>query len=121
MINNNGLGLPFVGDVVRSWETPYKAIIITSNINENGFLEETKRQINFKGIIQNNKKNLQISGEGQRAWGHYVLHTTTDLKLNLNDVIIINNMNYRIMGTSRKNNYYGYYRYELTEDYKKIE
>ena len=95
MINNNGLGLPNVGDVVRSWESPYKAKIITSSINENGLLEETERQVVFKGIIQGNKRDLQVAEDGQRAWGQYVLHTTTDLKLNLNDVIIVKDIGYR--------------------------
>ena len=117
MIENNGLGLPFVGDVIKSWESSIKATIITSSI-ENFKVVEKERQITFKGILQGNRKNLTTKSTGERAWGSFVLHTTTDLKLNLNDIVIIKNIKYRIKGTSRKDTYYGYYRYELLEDYK---
>lgn len=107
--------IPQGGDIVDSWAITYKAILIRQELVDFE-TKEIRKQITFKGMIQNNQGSKQNIREiGVRQWKSYSLWST--YKFKNNDVIIIDNVRYRIMGTELWDTYYNYYKYDLTEDY----
>ena len=115
-INNNSLSsLPNMADVIQSWQSEYRAKLITKQMI-NYELVEIEQDITFNGIVQNlNRKELQLKPDGERNWGWYELHSTR--KFNNDDIIEVNNVRYRIMSTRNDDTYYGFYVYELLQSY----
>lgn len=108
--------LPNLSDVINSWASDYTAYLIKKKI-KNYILVETKRKIHFKGMVQNlNKKELQLKPIGERNWGWYELHSTRKFKND--DIIEINKIRYRIQSTKPDDTYYGFYVYNLRQDYE---
>lgn len=114
-ISINGVGFVNCADIVDSWSSNYTAYIITKEI-KNFVLVETKKKVNFQGVVQNlNKKELELKPIGERNWGWYELHSTK--KFNNDDLIEINGIRYRIMSTRNNDTYYGFWAYTLLQDY----
>lgn len=114
----NGLILPNMADVIGSWASNYKALRITKTMNNFVLTEETE-EIKFQGMVQAlNTKELQLKPEGERNWGWYKLHST--YKFNNDDLIIVLGIRYRVMSTRQDNTYYGFYVFNLLQDYKGV-
>ena len=78
---------------------------------------ETVVNIQFLGVIQPLKtEDLMIKPEGQRSWKWYWVHSNTALNLKNDDVFNYLNKQYRVMG-KKDYSIYGYYEYEIIEDY----
>lgn len=115
-INSNSMAqLPNCADVIESWASEYTALLITKTMKD-FVLTETTKEITFQGMIQNlNRKELEIKPEGERNWGWYKLHSTR--QFNNDDIIEVLGIRYKIMSTRQDNTYYGFFAYDLIQDY----
>lgn len=107
-----------VADIVESWSSPYTVILIKKELVDFK-LVETRTPIDIRGMVQNlSTQELELRPEGERNWKWYKLITT--YHFNNDDVVIVGDKQFRIMGTQNEDTYYGYYRYNMVEDYKDI-
>lgn len=84
----------------------------------NGFqVVETGAPINFRGTIQPfTERALQLKPEGQRAWSWYLVHSDPILTLEVDDVVVWNGKQSRVM--ARKDYAtYGFNEYHLVQDW----
>ena len=108
--------LPNMSSTLNGWEVPITLEIIRQNIS-GGDLVVTNKKINFKGVWQPLRmEQLQFKPESQRSWSWYWLHTKTNLRLNTADKVYFKNIRYKVMSV-KDYGIYGYYEYELVEDY----
>lgn len=106
--------LPNLSNAVRAWLQPLSIDRITKSI-VNYQAVETKTTITFTGVVAPlSQTELEIKPEGQRNWRWLEVHTTVDLSLALDDIVVFKSRKYRVMGLSDFVDY-GYYRYELAE------
>lgn len=78
---------------------------------------ETTTPVNFRGVIYPfSPRELQLLPIGERAWSWFNCYAQPVLTLQVDDVVIWNNRQTRVMS---KENYhlYGYVRYTLIQDY----
>ncbi len=107
-----------VADIVESWSSPYTVILIKKELIDFK-LVETRTPINIRGMVQNlSTQELELRPEGERNWKWYKLITT--YHFNNDDVVIVGEKQFRIMGTQNEDTYYGYYRYNMIEDYEDL-
>jgi hypothetical protein len=78
---------------------------------------ETTTPVDFRGTWQPfTDRQLFLRPEGQRAWSWFWLHADTALVLNVDDVVIWNGKQTRVM--ARKDfALYGYVEYHLVQDW----
>jgi|SRR5665213_343020 len=78
---------------------------------------ETTTPVTFRGVIQPfQSRQLFLKPEGQRAWTWFTLHSDPVLSLNVDDVMIWNGKQTRVM--QRKNyTLEGFVEYELVQDW----
>lgn len=86
--------------------------------NEDGYLVERKNCILTQGVRQTfTPAQLAMKPEGQRTWRWSKLHILPEPKLNLDDIVEIRGIKYRVM-TMDNHAEYGVISYDLVEDYK---
>lgn len=116
-LNSIGNGsLPQMGHVLDQWSQRMNFIKIAKT-QKGGMTVETRTPFDFSGVWQPmSPTQLRLKEEGQRSWPWTVCHTRTNLELVLDDVIIHNGIEYRVM---YHNNWkqYGYFEYHLVEDW----
>jgi hypothetical protein len=80
-------------------------------------VEETPNPINFRGVLQPfTERQLLLKPEGQRAWSWFLLHSDPVLTLQVDDVVLWNGKQTRVM--SRKDfGLYGYVEYHIVQDW----
>lgn len=116
---NSASSLIKVGEIVDSWASDYNIILIRKELIDYNVIEQ-ERHIKIKGMVQNlSTQELQILPEGEKNWKHYKLLSTTHFKND--DILIINNKRFRIIGTDNDDTYYGFWRYHMIEDFKEEE
>jgi hypothetical protein len=78
---------------------------------------EVPNPINFRGVIQPlTERQLLLKPEGQRAWTWFTLHSDPVLTLQVDDVVLWNGKQTRIMG--RKDYMlYGFVEYSMVQDW----
>ncbi len=78
---------------------------------------ETSVPINFRGILQPfSARQLFLKAEGQRAWTWFTLHAEPVLTLQVDDVVVWQGKQTRVM--ARKDYaLYGFVEYELVQDW----
>jgi hypothetical protein len=78
---------------------------------------ETPIYVNFRGVIQPyTERQLLLKPEGQRAWTWFTLHSDPVLTLEVDDVVLWNSKQTRVM--SRKDyTLYGFIEYSLVQDW----
>lgn len=84
----------------------------------NGFqVVETGTAITFRGTAQPlTERQLMLKPEGQRAWSWFLVHSDPVLSLNVDDVVVWNGKQTRVM--ARKDfAIYGYVEYSLVQDW----
>jgi hypothetical protein len=84
----------------------------------NGFqVVETGTPVTFRGTIQPfTERQLLLKPEGQRAWTWFMIHSDPVLSLNIDDVVVWNGTQTRIM--ARKDYaLYGYVEYHAVQDW----
>lgn len=109
--------LPQMGEVLLSWFQDMTFDLVTKIIN-NYDLAETITTIVTKGVRQPfTDQQLNIKPEGQRAWKWETLHCLPDIKLEPDDIVVFNEVRYRVM---QKLDYseYGYLEYHIIQDYQ---
>ena len=115
-VNNSFGHLPNLSNPIKKWFINIDFIRITKTITDFEAVE-TENLESFQGVIQNlDSKQLQVKPEAQRAWGWKMIHSLTDLKLNVDDKIKYNDISYRVMNV-RDFTEYGYMEYHIVEDY----
>lgn len=108
--------LPQMGEVIVSWFQPMTFDLVTKGIQDYD-LAESLTTIQTQGVRQPfSVQQLAIKPEGQRAWKWETLHCLPDVKLNPDDIVIFNQVKYRVM---EKLDYseYGYLEYHIIQDY----
>lgn len=73
--------------------------------------------IEFRGVIQPfNQRQLLLKPEGQRAWTWFMLHSDPVLTLNVDDIVLWNGKQTRVMAR-QDNALYGFIVYHLVQDW----
>ena len=106
-----------MGEVLVSWFQNLTFDLITKTLVDYE-TKETKRTISTQGVRQPmSAQQLAIKPEGQRAWRWETIHCLPDVVLKVDDRVIFNGVEYRVM---QKWSWpeYGYVQYEICQDYK---
>ena len=108
--------VPDVSGAMLDWFQPMTFTLVTKKTTAFQVVE-TPRPINFMGVIQPlTERQLLLKPEGQRAWTWFLLHSDTSLVLQVDDVVLYQGVQTRVMG--RKNYVlYGYQEYSLVQDW----
>lgn len=115
-LNQSGSNLPNLSNPITKWFLPTDFIRITKTIVDFE-VQETESFETFQGVIQNlNSKELQVKPEAQRAWTWKMIHALPSLKLNVDDKIKYNDIEYRVMNVKDFSEY-GYMEYHIVEGY----
>lgn len=108
--------VPDVSGALQEYFQPLVFTPVTEGVV--GFqVQELGNPINFRGVIQPfTERQLELKPEGQRAWSWYTCHADPSLTLDVDDVVVWNGQQTRVMG--RKNfRLYGYVEYHLVQDW----
>lgn len=108
--------MPNMASTLYSWLIPMTIGVVVKV--QNGFMiRETTVEKKFYGVWQPlDVSHLQVKEEGQRHWNWYWIHSTTDLQLSPDDIVVFEGKQYRVMGDKNfKLN--GFFEYELIEDF----
>ena len=109
--------LPNVSDVLPDWFQSITFQVVTKDL-EDYEVVETLTTITTQGVRQPmNAQRIAIKPEGQRAWKWETIHCLPDVKLNIDDSIILDGVKYQVM---HKWNWaeYGYLEYEICQAYE---
>jgi hypothetical protein len=108
--------MPQMTSTMSGWLVPITLGIVRKE--QNGFtIREFVEEVSFKGVWQPlEMSRLQIKEDGQRHWNWYWLHTPMDLKIKIDDVVMFQGQQYRVM-SDKNYSLNGFYEYELIEDY----
>ncbi len=115
-VNKQTGTIPNVGIAMLDWFQPMVFGVVTKATI--GFqVVETVVDTKFLGVLQPlSSRALELKPEGQRAWTWLRLHSQPVLSLNVDDVVIYQGKQTRVM--ARKNfTLYGYIEYELVQDW----
>jgi len=108
--------LPDVSDVLPDWFQNLTFQLVTKSL-VNYEVVETLVTIKTMGVRQPmSAQSISIKPEGQRGWKWETIHCLPDVKLKIDDIIIFDDVKYRVM---RRWNWseYGYLEYEICEAY----
>lgn len=114
---SNSPDVPDVSAGIQMWFQPIRIDVVFKQ-NRGGYLQEfinTFRNQAFK--IAQSPQQLMMKPEGQRDWKWHTLYMNGEPKLKVDDIIVIQNMKYRVM-QKRDNSEYSCVEYELLEDYQ---
>jgi len=82
-----------------------------------GKVQETKTVVAFRGVIQSlSNRALLLKPEGQRSWTWLMLLAETQVPLQTDDVLDWLGVQTRVMAR-RNNSLYGFFYYELVQDW----
>lgn len=88
----------------------------TDNFDAKEVVADTEAE--FMGVKQPfTYRQLLMKPEGQRGWKWFMIHSTPDFVLELDDEFTIDGLEYRVMRQGQYNEY-GYVSYEVVEDYQ---
>lgn len=114
--SNQDSGLPDMAGALDGWMQSYSIKVIIKEVVDFE-VSETENSITFQGVVQPvSPRVIEQKPEGQRDWRWIQIHSKTSLNASLDDKVIYDGVQYRIM---QKSNYshYGYFWYQLMEDY----
>lgn len=121
---NNGLsiasaGLPNMGDTLGSWLIKLKIYLVSTTVEDYETVER-RQEVSFFGVWQPmSVSQIDRKPERWREFHWFSMHSKTDLSLKFKDVIIYKNKQYKVLTVGPYDDY-GYYYYELIEDYEGI-
>jgi len=114
---NDTTDLPDLSSGVMTFFQSIKIEIVKKR-NDSGYLKEKKICILTQGVRQAfTQRQLAIKPEGERSWKWSKLHVLPEPRLNLDDIVLIRDVKYRIMAEMHQSEY-GYREYDLLEDYE---
>ena len=108
-----------VPDVSGALQDYYQSLVFVrvGKVVKGYQLQEAPTPINFRGTIQPfTPRQLQMKPEGERAWTWFTMHSDPVLKLQVDDVVLWNNIQTRIMSRTDFS-LYGYVEYNLVQDW----
>lgn len=115
-LNKKFVAVPNMAETLNEWLMPMVFSIITKKIKLFK-VKEVPVLYNFLGVWQPlTSSQLMLKPEGQRSWNWFMLNATIQLPLKNDDVVSYNEKQYRVKGNTDYNEY-GYYYYELVEDW----
>ena len=116
LLNESTSNLPQMGEVIKSWMLPMFLFVVTK-VQKGYETVESFEQFDFKGTWQAmSARQIMMKPEGQRNWPWKTCHSTTSLPSKLDDVIMKNDVKFRILGVYEWPEY-GYFEYHLVEDW----
>lgn len=116
LLNSESGTLPNVSGALKNWFQKITFVKIDSQIIDYKKVE-VKTPISFKGVMQPMKpQEVSFRPEGERVWRWHTLHTEVGVEIKVNDVILFNEVRYRVKDKSNFSAY-GYLKYSLVEDY----
>lgn len=108
--------LPNMGSTILDWFVPMVFVRVTKQII-NFQVVESAININFLGVWQPlDARELIIEAQGQRRWKFFQVHSTPDLQLVPDEVILYLGTQYRVRAVLNYQEY-GYMHYHLEQDY----
>ena len=110
---------PYLPDVNGAVRNLFQNIQIgtVSKTQVNGYTQEVIVYNNILADVQTlNPKELLIKPEGQRGWRWKKLHCTLEVTFNLDDIVYLENIKFRVMALSTWLRY-GYQEVHLAEDF----
>lgn len=115
-LNLNTGTVPDMSGAMANWFQPMQFELVTK-MTEAFQVVETAAPYDFRGVWQPfSDRQLILKPEGQRAWSWYWLHSDITLDLKVDDCVIYNGKQYRVM--SKKNySLYKYIEYHLVTDW----
>lgn len=115
-IDENSGTLPNMSGTLDGWLQKMIFEVVTK-VTSAYQVVETGEEFEFMGVWQPfSKRQLQMKPEGQQAWKWFTVHAQTGIPLSPDMVIIYRGTQYRVMADLNYNEY-GYYEYELIQDY----
>ena len=110
-------GMPQMSAAFQGWFQAITLQIVTQNIVD-GLLTKSYAPVNFRGTIQPlSEKAIELKPEGQRAWTWLQIHCQPPAPLNINDVIVYNGQNFKVMAL-KDYTLNGYIEYHAVADYQ---
>lgn len=109
--------VPDVSGALQDYYQPMTFQALNKMVN--GFqVVESGAAINFQGMIQPlTDRQLIMKPEGQRAWTWFLLFADPVLKLKVDDVVIWNGVQTRVMAL-KDNSLFGFMEYHLCQDWQ---
>lgn len=115
-LNQQSGTVPNVSGAMINWFQPMVFGIVVKTVQDYQVVESME-QISFQGVWQPlSSRKLMMKPEGQQSWSWFWLHSEISLKLENDQVVNYNGVQYRVMSL-KDYKLYGYYEYELVEDY----
>lgn len=113
---NNISGMPQMSTVLSGWENTISLKRVVQTISA-GLPVLTTTTISFVGVIQPlNPESISLKAEGQRAWEWLQIHMTAGEPLNVNDIIVYNDKEFKVMA-KRDYTLNGYIEYHVAKDF----
>ena len=107
---------PQAGGVMSDWFIKLVMVRITKEQQDSQIVEKQTPFVQ-QGVVQPYRgKLLQIMREGERHWKWSTIHSTPALLLDVDDLIVVNSVQYRVM-TERDFSLFGYVKYHVIRDY----
>lgn len=119
-LKNSFNTLPDVSDVLPDWfqKLTFKKV---HKVQVDYETVESLETIETEGVRQPmSAQRLELKPEGQRAWRWETIHCLPDVKLKVDDIIIFDNIRYRVMNRWNWSEY-GYLEYEICQAFEKAE
>lgn len=107
---------PQAGAVLSDWFQRVTMVRITKEQQQSQIIEKPTPFVQQAVVQPYTGRKLKIMADGQRSWKWSTIHSTPDLVLNLDDIIIVNEIPYRVM-TDKDFSTYGYVSYHVIRDY----
>lgn len=107
---------PQVGTAMSDWFRRLVMVRITKEQQDSQTVEKPTPFIQQAVIQPYTGRSLRIMREGQRSWKWSTIHATPDLMLNVDDLIIVARIAYRVM-SDKDFSTYGYVKYHVIRDF----
>lgn len=109
--------IPKITTALNGWESNINLSKIKESIVDYEKVE-VETFFNFRGVVQPLKaQDLALKPLDTRSWVWYMIHTKTNLELDVGDIITYGGDRFKIMN---KNNYNlnGYFEYHIVKNYE---
>lgn len=109
---------PKIMVAISGWAQKYEITRIKQNLDDDGYIEETKTVDTLTGFWQPySDEDLQLIPEGQRNWRWFAFHVQGPHdRLNFEEVVTIKGIDYRVMAIADFSDE-NYVEYRLVKDY----
>lgn len=109
--------LPNMEEGMKGWFQKITIKLITKTVVDFQNKEEEK-SVTFSGVVQPlSPRSIEMKPEGQRKWRWLQIHADITLVMDIDDIVRYDNVKFRVKARGEYN-HFGYYRYELMEDYE---